>query len=170
MKQSKDRGQECGWWETQNGRYEIGGLVIDWSEGGGKEKQKGARDRCLFPTGTEMHIRFHSRSWLQHRSAAIARPHTQTETHLMRYGSADNYKQPLWIKAIKPKETFDPHIIPQSGSRVNHKGACFTYACLCTKCSHSCWPYKAIQQFQSQQPEANPRKICQSSETNYKLQ
>lgn len=30
------------------------------------------------------------------------------DTHLMRYGSADNYKQPLWIKAIKPEETFDP--------------------------------------------------------------
>lgn len=28
--------------------------------------------------------------------------------HLMRYGPADNYKQPLWIKAIKPEGTFDP--------------------------------------------------------------
>lgn len=29
-------------------------------------------------------------------------------TRLMRYGPADNYKQPLWIKAIKPEGTFDP--------------------------------------------------------------
>lgn len=34
--------------------------------------------------------------------------HAHTDTHIMRYGSADNYKQPLWIKAIKPEETFDP--------------------------------------------------------------
>lgn len=36
--------------------------------------------------------------------------HTEGDPHLMRYGSADNYKQPLWIKAIKPEETFDPSL------------------------------------------------------------
>lgn len=42
----------------------------------------------------------------EHRN--LSDTHTEGDTHLMRYGSADNYKQPLWIKAIKPEETFDP--------------------------------------------------------------
>lgn len=32
----------------------------------------------------------------------------QGDACLMRYGSADNDKQPLWIKAIKPEGTFGP--------------------------------------------------------------
>ncbi len=42
------------------------------------------------------------------QSLGLTHIHRHTDARLMRYGSADNYKQPLWIKAIKPEETFDP--------------------------------------------------------------
>lgn len=46
----------------------------------------------------------------EHSNLLDTHAHTEGDPHLMRYGSADNYKQPLWIKAIKPEETFDPSL------------------------------------------------------------
>lgn len=96
----------------ENGMADMNGWgseLMDRSGGGGKEKRVCARDRCPSLMRSQIYILLHSRSWLLRGSAAISRTHAPRETHdLMRYGCADNYKQALWIKAIKAAETSDP--------------------------------------------------------------